>query len=198
MKHLLQFVVVTVFFFGASFVHGRDWFVRAGSTGDGTKEKPFKDPYLALEEAEPGDAIHVTQGVYHGKLNSGNWIIATPNLTLLGGYNENFTNRDPWHFPSELRFAKDFQGKNYGTILEGSGNSENFILDGFVLDQKERNEYGPEAYSSLSDSERSRDPIIKLFKPGIQIRNCLILNGGEGGIDIGADGCRIENNIILN
>ena len=51
---------------------GRDWFVRAGSTGgDGTREKPFRDPFQALEKAEGGDAIHVAGGDYFGKLRSG-------------------------------------------------------------------------------------------------------------------------------
>lgn len=54
----------------ATTVQARDWFVRAGSAGDGTIEKPFKDPSLALEEASPGDTIHVAAGVYHGKLDA--------------------------------------------------------------------------------------------------------------------------------
>src|SRR5437867_2166715 len=63
--------------------HARDWFVRSGSTGDGTIEKPFADPALALDEAGPGDTIHVAQGVYHGKLEAGTWVVATPDLTWL-------------------------------------------------------------------------------------------------------------------
>src|SRR6476660_4771751 len=99
---------------GLSSSQGRDWFVRAGSTGgDGSKEKPFKDPSQALDEVEPGDFIHVTKGVYHGKLESGNWVISTPNLTWLGGYNDDFTKRDPWHNPTELRFSEKFRGRNY-------------------------------------------------------------------------------------
>src|SRR5215510_3336271 len=123
MKRLMRLGVLTVLVFDGFFATGRDWFVRSGSSGDGTKQKLFKDPWQALEEVEPGDIIHVTQGVYHGKLDSGNWIVTTPGLTLLGGYNEDFSKRDPWHFPSELRFTKDFQGKNSGTIIVGGLNS---------------------------------------------------------------------------
>lgn len=84
--------------------HARDWFVRAGSEGgDGSKAKPFKDPYLALEKCEAGDAIHVAQGVYRGKLDTGYWVIDFPNLQLLGGYNATFTERNPWKYLSELR-----------------------------------------------------------------------------------------------
>lgn len=42
---------------------GRDWFVKAGATGgDGSKEKPFRDPFQALEKAEGGDSIHIAGG----------------------------------------------------------------------------------------------------------------------------------------
>src|SRR5262249_30951306 len=53
---------------------GRDWFVKAGASGgDGTREKPFRDPFQALDKAEGGDAIHVAGGDYFGKLRSGKW-----------------------------------------------------------------------------------------------------------------------------
>jgi hypothetical protein len=198
MKELRRLITILALVIGASTVQARDWFVREGSNGDGTRDKPFRDPSVAMEEAEPGDAIHVAQGVYHGKLNSGNWVVSTPNLTLLGGYNEDFTRRNPWQFPSQLRFTKEFPGRNSGTLLEGIGSHENFVLDGFVLDQKDRNRYGTEPYASLSESARSSDPIIRLSAAGIQVRNCLILNGDKGGVDLGGDGCRIENNLILN
>ena len=146
MKHRFELIVAAALLLSISPVHARDWFVRAGSDGDGTKERPFKDPYLALEEVEPGDAIHVAQGVYHGQLNAGNWIVRSPNLTLLGGYNEDFTRRDPWRLPSEMRGSKEFAGKRSGALIEGHGNHENLVLDGFVFDQKEINKYGKEIY----------------------------------------------------
>src|SRR5262249_4811685 len=35
---------------------GRAWFVRTGASGgDGSREKPFRDPFQALEKAEGGD-----------------------------------------------------------------------------------------------------------------------------------------------
>src|SRR5579859_3721034 len=109
MKNRFALALLVVLLLFSTMTHARDWFVRAGSAGDGTKEKPFKDPYEALEEAGPGDTIHVAQGVYHGKLNAGNWVIATPNLTWLGGYSEDISKRDPWRLPSQLRFSKEFE-----------------------------------------------------------------------------------------
>ena len=59
--------------------NGRDWFVKAGTSGgDGSREKPFRDPFQALDKAEGGDAIHVSTGDYFGKLRSGKWKIADP------------------------------------------------------------------------------------------------------------------------
>jgi len=61
---------------------GRDWFVRAGSTGgDGSREKPFRDPFQALEKAEGGDTIHVAGGDYFGKLRSGKWLLTINTMT---------------------------------------------------------------------------------------------------------------------
>ena len=53
----------------------RDWFVRAGSDGDGSQARPFGDPWQALDKCEAGDAIHVTGGKYFGRSNTGSWIV---------------------------------------------------------------------------------------------------------------------------
>src|SRR5882672_3195574 len=55
---------------------GRDWFVRAGSSGgDGSREKPFRDLFQPLEKCEGGDTIHVAAGEYFGKLRAGQWLL---------------------------------------------------------------------------------------------------------------------------
>ncbi len=46
----------------------RDWYVAEGSLpGDGSLEKPFHDPWLALYSAGPGDTIHISAGTYYGR-----------------------------------------------------------------------------------------------------------------------------------
>ena len=76
--------------------HARDWFVKYNSVGgDGSREKPFGDPWMALERVEAGDKVHVTGGRYYGKLERANWEIAFPNVELLGGYDPTFTERNP-------------------------------------------------------------------------------------------------------
>ena len=61
---------------------GRDWFVRAGeSGGDGSRDKPFRDPFQALEKAVKGDRILVVSGEYGGKLKVGKWVVDKQYLT---------------------------------------------------------------------------------------------------------------------
>ena len=55
---------------------GRDWFVRAGAAGgDGSREKPFADPWQALAACQASDRIHVAEGRYFGRMGAGTWAI---------------------------------------------------------------------------------------------------------------------------
>src|SRR5262245_52633731 len=90
---------------------GRDWFVKAGSSGDGSKASPFGDPWEALEKCEAGDSIHIAEGRYTGKLQTGQWTIAFDGIKLIGGYNGDFTKRDPWTHHSKLVY--DRNSKNF-------------------------------------------------------------------------------------
>ena len=55
-----------------STLSAQEWFVRAGSTdGDGSQQKPFNDPWQALEKCQAGDTIHIAGGRYFGKLGVG-------------------------------------------------------------------------------------------------------------------------------
>jgi len=178
----------------------RDWFVRGGDPaagGDGSREKPFYDPWQALEAAESGDVIHIAAGVYNGKLECGNWVIQAPRLTLLGGYDAGFTARDPWTHLTQFRFHPQFQGRNSGTLIQGTGDHSNLVLDGLLLDPADRNFYRPGQFPSLVPSAIP-DRMLSLSSPGVQVRNCIFLNGGTGGVTIANDGARFENNLLLN
>lgn len=60
---------------------------------DGSKEAPYKNLQKALDEAEAGATIYVAEGNYYGLLNKGNIIITKP-VTIMGGYNSDFSERD--------------------------------------------------------------------------------------------------------
>ncbi|MCU0867720.1 MAG: right-handed parallel beta-helix repeat-containing protein [Planctomycetes bacterium] len=175
---------------------GRDWFVRAGNMGgDGSKEKPFRDPFQALEKCQSGDTIHVAGGEYHGKLKAGRWRIEVPYVALLGGYDANFTERAPWANPTRLLCPPDFKGTRGGVTIEGDGDHTGAIVDGFVFDKRTNNNYGQDG--NLVDERTDHTIQLRLERPESVVRNCIFVNGGEGGILVG-NGMVVENNLFMN
>jgi hypothetical protein len=180
---------------------GRDWFVKAGASGgDGTLEKPFRDPFQALDKAEGGDAIHVAVGDYFGKLRSGKWKILIRNLTLLGGYDAEFAERDPWKNPTRFLLNEEERAKGTpeGTILASEENSDGLVLDGFIFDGATYNAYASTGSLDLRNSPRS--PLVSLRggRAPIMIRNCLFINASGAAINITCPFGIFENNIVLN
>ncbi|HET8889251.1 MAG TPA: right-handed parallel beta-helix repeat-containing protein [Candidatus Angelobacter sp.] len=180
---------------------GRDWFVKAGSSGgDGTRERPFRDPFQALDKAEGGDAIHVAAGDYFGKLRSGQWRIAIRNLTLLGGYDADFAVRDPWANPTRFLLHEDekAKGRPEGVILGSQENSDGLIVDGFIFDGATWNSYSADGSLNIENSPIA--PLISLRggRAPITVRNCLFLNGSSGAVIISCPYGVFENNIVLN
>lgn len=179
---------------------GRGWFVRAGSSGgDGTREKPFRDPFQALEKAEGGDTIHVAAGDYFGKLRSGKWTISIRNLALLGGYDADFANRDPWSNPTRFLFNEEqkAKGRPEGTLLFSEENSDGLIVDGFIFDGASWNSYKD---GSLDLETSPLAPLISLrgLSAPITVRNCLFVNASDGAAIIACPLIVFENNIIIN
>ena len=179
---------------------GRDWFVRAGSSGgDGTREKPFRDPFQALDKAEGGDTIHVAAGDYFGKLRSGKWTISIRHLALLGGYDADFAGRDPWTNPTRFLFDTEqkAKGRPDGTILSSEENSDGLIVDGFIFDGATWNTYKD---GSLDLETSPLAPLISLrgANSPITVRNCLFVNASDGAAIIACPLVLFDNNIIVN
>lgn len=199
MRARFSFLLILLVAIFTSAAHANDWFVRAGSDGDGSKEKPFKDPYLALEKAEAGDAIHIATGVYYGKLDIGNWSVAVPRLKLIGGYNADFTQRDPWKNPTQFNFKKEnTKARNTGTLLRGDLDHSGLVVDGFIFDQQDRNAYNEGEYGDLQVSRSAREPILLFTSPNVEVRNCLILNGASIGVQLSGEASKFENNTVMN
>jgi hypothetical protein len=175
---------------------GRDWYVRADEKGgDGSKEKPFRDPYQALEKVGPGDVIHITEGEYGGKLKNGKWVVTQPYVSLLGGYDRDFTARDPWDRPSLFQWPADSKTKGQGYLLEGSGDHTGLILDGLVFDHRTLNVYREDGNLNADVSDKGE--LVWVFSPGVLIRNCVFVNGVEGALRM-SPSQTIENNIFVN
>ena len=111
MKTLLTVVCCAVSLLALP-AQARDWFVREGASGgDGTQGKPFADPWQALDKCEANDAIHVTGGKYFGRSNVGTWAIPFDGVQLIGGYDKDFKERDPWKNLTQLLWDK--KSKNW-------------------------------------------------------------------------------------
>lgn len=180
---------------------GRDWFVRAGASGgDGSREKPFRDPFQALEKAEGGDSIHVATGAYVGKLRSGKWKILIRNLTMLGGYDAEFSARDPWKNPTRLVLDADERAKGIpdGTVLGSEVNSDGLVLDGFIFDGATYNAYAKTGALDVANSPSA--PLVDLRggRAPITVRNCVFLNASGAAINIACPFGIFENNLLLN
>src|SRR5882762_6135560 len=121
-----------------------DWFVAAdgGMFGDGSRERPFHDPWQAIRSAGPGDVIHIAAGTYFGRYDRSSWIIDCPNLTLRGGYSPDFTTRMPWKTPSIFAFFPDYEATRENNMIGWQGDHSGLTLDGLLFDASEANTYG--------------------------------------------------------
>src|SRR5687767_1417712 len=117
----------------------RDWFVRAGSSGYGSKENPFGDPWHAFDKCEAGDAVHVAGGKYVGRSGQGQWEIPFDNVQLIGGYDAEFKTRNPWKNVTELWWDPKSKSrpKEERLIVRKAG----AVVDGITIDMKDQCKY---------------------------------------------------------
>jgi len=185
-------------------------------TGEGSIDNPYKELGYALGKAEPGDTLHVAEGYYPGEAGSAHWIVEVNGLTLLGGYSDDFTERDP--FARMTLLAYDDSPENTtkrvpGAELQAMKDSRSrlaagltdIVIDGFTLDGGPRNSYLDEPGNpSLRTDKTPNDPLLFVtLEAGTGIiRNCTLLNPGVSPCIIaqGRPGTRFEiyNNLFVN
>ncbi|MCK4796259.1 MAG: right-handed parallel beta-helix repeat-containing protein [Spirochaetes bacterium] len=220
-------LVLLILFSGTLFA--KDVYVCAGKSGNGTKSSPYGSISNAFDMGVyAGDVIHVAEGIYYGKGASGKWVINVNNLTLVGGYKKDFSERNPWKYQTillrgmedgsiaeakarqhdkkwglSLKFTK--ASYNGNAIIDGDGNHANTIIDGFIIDGYTRQTYRKNG-DLKTDVGPIGTPLVSFSKPGCKVRNCVILNSGGPGIHLGALGKKddpnswseVSNCIILN
>ena len=158
-----------------------DWFVAAGAKdGDGSRARPFHDPWRALAAASAGDVIHIAQGVYHGRHDRSVWIVDRPRISVLGGYDQGFTQRDPWANPSVLAFHADYEGVNEASLLIGAEDHTGVVIDGLVLDGGGRNRYDLKPPMGLRGGLNSVGPLVMFSSSDVVIRNFVLTNSLSG------------------
>ncbi len=197
---LLFFMFILLSFFAIS----RDIYVREGATGNGTKSDPYGKLWKAISKAVRGDVIHVATGKYYGKGGSGNFTIGVPDLKLVGGYNSDFTIRNPFKYFTILERAKDYRGGYVGLgegIIEGDERKDHsgLIVDGFVLDSESRNGYAKDK-SKILPRKSWKGALFKAYSRNITIKNCILINPYGNGIYVKWQGNKneISNNFIVN
>jgi len=183
---------------------GKEWFIRAGaSSGDGTREKPFRDPFQALEKASDGDILRIATGDYFGKLRTANWKTANKYLAILGGYDADFKTRDPWKNPTRLVMSADAEKKDKsqhgGQFLQSAEICTGLILDGLIFDGSTVNGYAEAgAGGGLDMASSPFAAMVQLQGSDITIRNCVFVNASGQAVELGSSAGTFENNVVAN
>ena len=176
-----------------------DWHVApTGSRGDGSRERPFHDPWAAFRRAEPGDTIHIAAGCYYGRLDRSSWLIEAPKITVLGGYSRDFTTRTPWKTPSILGAYSGYEHARETNLIYGRGTHDDLLLDGLCFDSAGRNQYPEEEGAGIGRMPRMDGPIASFNGDRVTIRNCVFANSANGGVELSGSGSRFENNLLIN
>ncbi len=197
-------------------VLGADWYVslnQGNNKNDGSRTAPLKNLWKALELAETGDTIHLAQGNYPGRLRCG-WFAMTKPVSLIGGYSDDFSKRDP------LRYRTMFQPANENNDKKGNGagllyldfdktmaapKGFSMVLDGLIFDDGFASSYhavkgkpegletgmwlaGPAkgAHDKFPSADRCSIYSVTSGRAegDITIRNCAFVNGSNMAVNL--------------
>ncbi len=194
---------------------------RGSNRNDGSKSAPFKDLQKAVDEAPEGAVILVAEGNYQGKLNAG-YISVKKYVSIIGGYDNNFNQRDPLKYRTMIRpdAAAAGTSANYGLFdIYVRGKRDGIVMiDGFILDKGEMNCYflpdpsnpksgtpegcetgrlDPPAFFSYGAPKMDKTTVSNQLIHGdvegnVIIRNNILMNGVHFGIQMGNIGGKYE------
>ena len=195
---------------------GKSYYVSpAGSNRNDalTPQTAVKDLQKAIELAEEGSVINIAEGNYLGKLDQG-FVEVKKYLSLVGGWNSDFSERNPVKYITSIRpgaqqvgtsgghasLEVDVRGKRGSTVL----------IDGIAFDKGQYNSYcsyapddartgspeGCETGRLLIEGENPPVPKVggaPIGKPllrgdvegNVIIRNCTFVNGYHFAIEMG-------------
>ncbi len=199
---------------------GRDFYISTNGNGrEATKNQPAKELGVVVPQVQAGDRIHIAAGTYLGATERGSDIFDVP-ITIIGGYNADFSNRDPWgKYRTILTGTNEYMKESterIGILTDKKFKDWNgtVLIDGLIIDNGPRNRYVQKkglyihrkANEATGENPSPETPGIKVrvgAATKVIIKNCVVTNTAptQGAIDvqIGKNGTAlIENNAIIN
>ncbi len=188
----------------------------AQSREDGQYQFAERTVHRALNRAAeilnaPGThtvTVAVSAGSYYGKAKQGIWVVPQisnqeATLQIVGGYNEDFTARQPF---GNLTALVTTEGRN-GSFLQFSRRShlKSLVISGFLFDAAPSNTYDVKTNSIKKGQSRSY-PMITLSQlktSHLIIDSNVFINGAHGTVDpfvspLGQAVVDITNNYFIN
>jgi len=221
------FVTLLLFLFGPVGL-ATDWYV-SQATGKGkkaTKEEPAKDLGNIITKLQPGDVVHIAEGVYLGRGENGSNTINVP-VSIIAGYDVSFAERDPWGAHRTI-FSGVNQGANftplpalYMDLSKFDGPATPITVDGLIIDAGGRNHYATEKQLKLipkANPTTGQNPSPSLgglvinvqksdkFDAGprweVIVRNNIVMNTFQNQAALAVSGFKgskitIENNLVI-
>lgn len=205
-----------------------DWYVsRANGKGKkATKEAPAKDLGNIISKLQPGDVIHIAEGVYVGRGKNGSNTINIP-VSIIGGYDATFSKRDPWGAHKTI-FSGVNQTANYTAnpslymdLMKYTGPATPITVDGIIIDAGGRNNYVTDKEHKLvpkASPKTGKNPspslgglVIRVQKSGkfddgprwkVNVRNNIVMNTFQNQAALSVSGFKgskitIENNLVI-
>lgn len=202
---------------------GKSYYVsreKGSARAEGTKESPMKDIQKAIDQASDGDVIRIARGNYLGNLDRG-WIeIKGKYVSLEGGWNDDFTERNPTKYITRIQPTVEQRGTiGQGLLMmEATANRHGrMVIDGLFFDLGLVHEYAKadptdDRFGCPEGCETGR--IMPVGNPPnkttrliggkvagkLIIRNCMFLNASFNGIiltNMGGD-WEIYNNVFVS
>ena len=193
---------------------------RGSARADGSKGTPMKDIQKAIDKASNGDVVRIAQGNYLGTLDRG-WIeIKGKYVSLEGGWNDDFTERNPTKYITRMQPSVAQRGTiGMGLLMieATSDKSSQIIIDGIFFDLGLVHEYAKAdptdpRYGCPEGCETGRvmpvnaapNKTIRIIGGKVAgtlvVRNCMFLNASFNAIIMSNMGgnWEIYNNVFVS
>lgn len=201
-------------------ISGKSFYVstKGSARGDGSKATPMKDIQKAIDAASNGDIVRIAEGNYLGTLDRG-WIeIKGKYVSLEGGWNSDFTERNPTKYITRMQPTTQQAGTiGMGLLMLDVVTNKNasMIIDGIFFDLGNLLAYCPanpdprngwpegcETGRMLPVGQSNRE--IRLIRGNVAgnltVRNCIFMNASCYGMWLGHTGgnWEIYNNVFVS